>query len=131
MSGANMAKAKIVTKSGTTIDLEGTAEEIAALIEKFEGRTAPVDRPSKRSDGQKRKAVGLAKKQKQGPKGLVAELVDEGFFAKPRTFKELGDRLKEGGHYYPRTSLSPVMLALTKDRIIRRIKSGKHWTYVA
>ena len=74
-----MAKAHLTTKSGTTITIEGTQEEVASLIALFDGGAA---KPRVRLSKRRASVAG-----KSGPVDLISELIDGGFFKKP---KELG-----------------------------------------
>ncbi len=67
-----------------------------------------------------------------GPQGHVQELVDEGFFKKPKTITEVKAELENRGHHIPRTSLSGPLQVLCQRRILRRQKkktTGKKETY--
>lgn len=117
-----MAKAHITTKSGASITIEGTKEEVAGLIEQFGGGVA-------NSQGRSRKRR-TATKEKSGPVNLVSELIDGGFFKKPKELGSIKLALEEQGHYYPVTTLSPILLRLVRKRELRRIKDKKRWLYV-
>ena len=114
-----MAKSHITTKSGTKVIIEGTADEVVALVAKFEGgqEHEVKPRPSRASS-----KAGLA--------SLIAELIDGGFFRKPKELSAIKLALEEQGHFYPVTTLSPVMLRLVRKRSLRRIKDQKRWQYV-
>ena len=127
-----MAKATITTKEGLKITVEGTPEEVASVVQKLEGGSgggtgssnkisaaAPAARPKRVSTG------------KSGPADLIAELIDGGFFKKPQELGTIRLALQEQGHYYPVTTLSPIMLRFVRSRRIRRIKDKKRWQYVA
>ncbi len=68
--------------------------------------------------------------EKGGPNALIAELIDEGFFKKPKEFGAIKTALEKRGHYYSRTTLSPTLLGLVRARTLRRFKEKKHWVYV-
>jgi hypothetical protein len=61
---------------------------------------------------------------------LIAELIDGGFFKKPKELSAIRNALQEHGHHYPLTTLSPVMLRLVRRRELRRLKDKKRWVYV-
>ncbi len=61
---------------------------------------------------------------------LIADLIDGGFFKKPKELSAIKLALEEQGHYYPATSLSPNLLRLVRKRDLRRIKDKKRWQYV-
>jgi hypothetical protein len=118
-----MAKAHITTKNGTKITIEGTPEEIIAMTARFDGSTAVA---AKRAS----KAPARTSGAKAGPVGLVSELIDGGFFKKPKELSAIKTALEEQGHFYPITSLSGVLLRLVRKRDLRRIKDKKRWLYV-
>ena len=124
-----MAKANIALKNGTTVAIEGTAEEVAALLAKFsETQGGDVNRgqaPKKRRGAQK-----AAKPRKDGPTGLVGNLAEQGYFKAKRTISDIQKKLEEGGFIYPVTSISPVLTRMTKRRDLRRLKEEGVWKYV-
>jgi hypothetical protein len=117
-----MAKARITTKSGTEVTVEGTEDEVARLVALIDAdaHKVPKNRPTARRSGN----------GKTTPKGLIAELIGGGFFVKPRELGEVKAALEQRGHYYPVTSLSPLMLRLVRQKDLRRIKEKNRWTYV-
>ncbi len=120
-----MAKATITTKEGLKITVEGTPEEVVSLVQKLEGGGTP----SKKSAAPARTKTRTAS-AKSGPADLIAELIDGGFFKKPQELGAIRLALQEQGHYYPVTTLSPLMLRFVRNRRIRRIKDKKRWQYV-
>src|SRR4051812_9591335 len=123
-----MAKATLITKDGLKITVEGTPDEVAALVQKLEGGGGRDGSSSKRaaSSARPKKATTA----KSGPADLLAELIDGGFFKKPKELGAIRLALQEQGHYYPVTTLSPVLLRFVRTRRIRRIKDNKRWQYV-
>ena len=117
-----MAKAHLTTKSGTTITIEGTQEEVASLIALFDGGAA---KPRVRLSKRRASVAG-----KSGPVDLISELIDGGFFKKPKELGSIKLALEEQGHYYPVTTLSPILLRLVRKKELRRIKDKKRWLYV-
>ena len=119
----NKAKAHIITKNRTKITIEGTPREVATLVSqlKIGIQTAKT-------------TAGNAKKYKSKPKAtpinLISELIDGGFFKKPKELSAIKLALEEQGHYYPVTSLSPALLRLVRKHYLRRIKDKKRWLYV-
>ncbi len=119
-----MPKAVIAMKSGSTVTIEGSSEEVAALVSRLNG-------------GLDAGAVAVRSKPsaKQNAKptltGLIEELIADEFFSKPKELGAVKDALEDRGHFYPTTTLSPIMLRFVKRRELRRIKENKHWAYVA
>lgn len=117
-----MAKAHLTTIAGTKVTVEGTADEVVSLVRLLDG-SAPH---------QLKKASTSARRErsKAGPISLLSELIDGGFFKKPKELSAIKQALEEQGHFYPVTSLSPVVLRLVRKRQLRRIKDNKRWLYV-
>lgn len=118
-----MAKAHISIKDGAKVTIEGTSEEVAALLARFEAATST--RPKHEARSLTRKATARV-----GPVSLLSELIDGGFFKKPKKLSAIKLSLEEQGHFYPVTTLSPVLLRLVRKRQLRRIKDNKRWLYV-
>lgn len=114
-----MAKATISTASGATVVVEGTDDEVAALLARFEDTGPQSTQPAKR--------LG---KHRATPVGLISELIGEGYFSKPKELGAVKQALEERGHFYPVTHLSPVLLRMVKKKELRRLKQGKRWAYV-
>lgn len=118
-----MAKAHIKIKNGTTITIEGTPREVADLMERF--KEGPLRLAKKRSadkDSKRTEKVTLG--------DMISELIDGGFFKKPKGLGEVKMVLEEQGHFYPVTTLSPILLRQVRRRELRRIKNKKRWAYV-
>jgi hypothetical protein len=64
---------------------------------------------------------------RQGPKGHVEALIDDGFFKKQRTIAEVKAELANQGRHIALTSLSGPLQSLTQERRLRRqkIAAGK------
>jgi hypothetical protein len=115
-----LVKATIITKSGATVVIEGTHPEVAGLIARFEEGSSEVQ-----SRAAQRQIVS-----KPTPMKLLMELASDGFFAKPKELNAIRGALEEQGHFYPPTTLSPIMLRLVRRRELRRIKEKSRWLYV-
>ena len=92
-----MAKAQLTTTDGVKVTVEGTPDEVAALVAKLGGGT-----PSH----PKREVVARSRKSaaKAGPVSLITDLIDGGFFKKPKELSAIRLALEEQGHFYPATS---------------------------
>jgi hypothetical protein len=115
-----MAKAQIKLPDGTTVRLEGTPDEISAVID----RRRTMEERRGRSAEAKVKA-----RSKPQLSDLIANLVDGGFFKKPKDLAAIKIALEEMGHHYPVTTLSPTMLRQVRKRNLRRLKQDKRWVY--
>ncbi len=120
-----MAKAQLTTKAGTLVTIEGTTEEVANLIDLFDG--AGGTGKSKSPAAKQRKPSG---RSKDGLAGQLGELIKDGFFKKPKEFGAIKATLEQQGHYYARTALSPALIRSVRRRELRRLKDKKHWVYV-
>ncbi|HZT36051.1 MAG TPA: hypothetical protein VFA15_09030 [Nitrososphaera sp.] len=116
-----MPKAKVTTSTGATILIEGSTEEVAALVALIEGHTAS---PGSLPAGSK-KAQGV----NTSLSALISTLVEAGFFKQPKDLAAVKARLDEMGHVYPVTTLSPAMLRSVRSRTLRRLKQGGRWFY--
>lgn len=128
-----MPKASLILVNGTKVQIEGTADEVAALLNTYSN---PGTRP-KRTVSQKRKRggrpngkPGATKPKRKGPVGLIADLAKEEFFKTKRRLPEIQKKLEEQGHIYAQTSLSSAVLSLTKRKVLRRMEEAKGWIYV-
>jgi hypothetical protein len=117
-----MVKAHLTTKTGAKVTIEGSQEEVAKLIAQFDrGATKPERRSRTHRPG---------RVAESGPVNLISELIDGGFFKKPKELGAIKLALEEQGHYYPVTTLSPILLRLVRKKALRRIKDRKRWLYV-
>jgi hypothetical protein len=118
-----MATASVTLPGGAKVVIEGTQAEVADLLAKLQpGPTLVPRRPERSStkDSVKR----------EGPMRLILDLIDADFFKIPQELGAVRIALEAQGHFYPTTSLSPLMLRLVRGRQLRRIKSHKRWAYV-
>lgn len=127
-----MAKASLVLPDGTTVTIDGTAEEVGVLLSKFSeaSELTPVPKTKRKKAGSGTTTGMTSKKKKDGPTGLITELADEGYFKSKRTIGDIQKKLEERGHIYATTSISPCLTRLTKKRTLRRVKENKIWVYV-
>ncbi len=115
---STMAKAKITTKSGLVMQVDGTPAEIAAVLR---------DLKDERAAAPKRKRAVKAGVQLPD---LIGALVDGKFFNKPQDLAAVKTALGELGHHYPMTTLSGAMLRQVRRRNLRRMRQDKRWVYV-
>jgi hypothetical protein len=128
----SMAKAELKLPSGANVQIEGTPEEVKFLLSSF----APADSGQGSNHGQKKninsKKKDSKKIKKDGPMGLIKELVEENYFkGQKRSISDIQKKLEERGHIYAQTSLSPTLMRLVRSRNLRRIKEKKGWAYVS
>jgi hypothetical protein len=131
-----MPKASMVLADGTRVTIDGTTEEVAALLQHIaSGAPAPpgpVAAPRRRGKAAARGA-GKAVSRKisaKGPVGYIRELVEVDYFKTKRGLGDVQKKLEEGAHIYAVTHLSPAMTRLVRAKELRRIKEGGTWKYV-
>src|SRR5438552_10805627 len=112
-----MATVNLTLPNGTTVKIEGSAEEVAALLSKYSGSSIgdggdqpPVQRRSGRKGTSKSK-----RPRRKGPQVFIDELAKENYFKSKRTIGEVQKKLEEKGHIYGQESLSCPLLRLTRD----------------
>src|SRR5512140_205050 len=97
-----MAKANLVLPNGTTVAIEGTADEVAALLIRFSGTGTQSAAPAATKPVRKRKgskaAAGQKRVSRKGPQTLIEDLLSENFFKSKRTIGEIQKKLEEKGH---------------------------------
>lgn len=70
------------------------------------------------------------KKKRGGPQAYVEEMIEDGFFKKPKSISEVKAELANRGHHIPVTSLSGPMQKLCQKKVLRRQKpDGKTFSY--
>ena len=120
-----MVRAEINTASGMKIVVDGTSEEVNAVVayvKSREGGTAEKHAPRE-----------IEKKSRSGKKNLsdlILALRDEGFFDSPKNISEVKTALDEKAHFYPLPSVSTRLIRLVRRGEMGRVKSGSKWTYV-
>ena len=83
-----------------------------------------------RSSAAKKAGAKPNAKKRGGPQAYVEEMVDDGFFKKPKTISAVKAELENRGHHIPLTSLSGPMQKLCQRKILRRQKAdGKTFSY--
>jgi len=117
-----MATASVTLPGGAKVVIEGTQAEVADLLARLQSASPSAPQRSERSS--------TKAPVREGPMRLILDLIDADFFKVPQELGAVRIALEEQGHFYPTTSLSPLMLRLVRGRQLRRIKSQKRWAYV-
>lgn len=118
-----MATASITLPGGAKVVIEGTQTEVAELLARLQPAFPPaLARPEK--------SATKTPPKREGPMRLILDMIDADFFSVPQELGAVRNALETQGHFYPATSLSPLMLRLVRGKQLRRIKSHKRWTYV-
>lgn len=122
-----MAKSTITLPDGISVSISGTPTEISEVLSRLQGHAS---RPEKKL-AERTNESGSAKKRKGRAQitDLIANLIDGGFFKKPKDLAAVKMALEEMGHHYPVTTLSPTLLRQVRNRNLRRLKQDKRWMY--
>jgi hypothetical protein len=118
-----MPTASITMPSGAKVVIEGSQPEVADLLAIFQQGQIPQVKSRPRLQPRPTTRIG--------PLELLLGLIGDGFFKTPRDLGSVKRALEEQGHFYPTTTLSPLMLRLVRRKTLRRIKDAKRWTYVS
>lgn len=121
-----MAKAHLEMNNGAKVTIEGTADEVAALLARLKEDRDSFAPPRRQTTS---KASKNTRPEKPTPINLIGSLIDGGFFKKPKDLAAVKTALEGQGHYFPVTTLSPSLLRLVRKRQLRRIKDNKRWLY--
>lgn len=121
-----MAKATIKSRTGATITIEGSEQEVSAILSTFERSTA-VEHAKQRIA--KTKVVQRDQKKRSAASDLVIALKEDGFFQKPKGLGDISKALEEKGYIYPLTTLSGVVLGLVQRKLLGRKKVDGKWVY--
>jgi hypothetical protein len=97
---------------------------LAALLEKSEVGSNSGRHKAKKTASSSDSTAEKADRKIQGPKAYIRELVDEGFFSKPKSLPQVKAELENRGHHIAVTSLSGPLQALCQDKLLRRQKSS-------
>lgn len=130
-----MAKANVVLADGTKVTIDGTPEEVGALLDRISGgapqpSVGGSSKSTRRRRGKSTAKRSTGKTKPKGPADYIRELVAENYFKTKRGLGDVQKKLEEGAHIYPVTTLSPVLFRLVKARELRRIKEDGTWKYV-
>jgi hypothetical protein len=117
-----MAIAKIKTRVGTLITIEGGRDEIVEVVSLLKSFLLGGN-----SKQESRKIEKL--ERRDTATDLIMELREEGFFNQPKSLGEIVDILQEKGYVFKMTSLSGTMISLVKKRLLGRKKINKKWQY--
>ena len=117
-----MANAKITTADGISLELEGTPEEVSAVVERLQ-REAGKQQLTPAKPG--KKVVPSSTPAR------VLSLREEGFFDQQRSLGAIRDELQIHGWIYQLTALSGTVQTLVQKRELRRtlVSNGKKKVY--
>lgn len=131
-----MGELEIRLPSGGSALIKGTPAEIAEVLRLAGLSPTRVATPkvAGRSRGRKTEGhsgvSGPTRARKAGPRGVVEDLLAEGFFKSRRSLSDVRDELRRGGHMYKATDLSPAMIRLVRDKQLKRVRGEEgRWAY--
>src|SRR5262249_40712905 len=78
--------------------------------------------PAKKPKPKAAQGRSKTKAKATGPTGRIGDLIDDGFFNKPRNITEVKVELANRGHHIPITALSTPLQRLCKAKRLRRQK---------
>ena len=116
-----MANAKITMPGGVSVEIDGTPEEVASLLERLRADALRSAVPAETTQSSKIRGEIPA---------LISLLKSEEFFKTPRGLSDVRDKLAQIGHHYPVTTLSGAMQAQARSRNLRRFKQDGKYVYV-
>jgi hypothetical protein len=117
-----MATAKITIPGGISVEVDGTPEEVVAVL---------ADRKTKAPDFSSAVVLSRLPRIRKGEiAGLIESLKVEEFFRTPRGLSDIQKKLAELGHHYPVTTLSGAMQVQSQSRNLRRFKQDGRYVYV-
>jgi hypothetical protein len=118
-----MANAKITMPGGVTVDVDGSADEISAVLENLRRIHGGLASPAPKTAAAVSKGRGEISR-------LIECLKSEDFFRTPRGLRDIQKKFAEVGHHYPLTTLSGAMISQSRNRALRRFKEDGKYVYV-
>ncbi len=125
--GIRMPKATITTKTGTKIIIDGTPSEVKEMISHMAYIEGSPRKGAKWESARKSKQ---SKQKSNTATDIILSLSESGYFNKKRSLLDIKVALEEQGMIYPVTTLSSVLIALVRRRLLGRVKDNKKWCYV-
>lgn len=98
------------------------------LLSQASGKSSLSPSPKPHKEGKKSPGQ-RAKSKRGGPRAYIEEMIEDGFFKKPKTISDVRVELGNRGHHIPLTSLSGPLQALCKKRALRRQKTEGKGTF--
>lgn len=124
-----MPRAEITLPTGAKVVVEGSLEEIDALIKLYSadgGRTSERSTSRSSSSGTRSPRATRA----VGPVSLIRELREEGFFNRKQPLAAIVSRLGEQGHHYAPAAVAKALLRLARGKELGRLREQGVWVYV-
>ena len=133
-----MAKATIETKSGLKISIEGDSADITDIIENLQNREKRREERMEFFKKMREKDREMKEKRNSIAHGSHASITDilkktiyEGFFDKPKIFREVVNNLERQGIKVPSSTLHPLLSRLvTMKKLNRKRREDNLWEYI-
>lgn len=98
------------------------------VLEELLGGRTSTDRLSQKKAHTDRSAK-TTKSPRGGPINYIREMVEDGFFKKPKAITDVKVELENRGHHIPLTSLSCPLQKLCKEKQLRRQRNDGRFNY--
>jgi hypothetical protein len=105
---------------------------LESLFADGEARPGAAEGPKASPRRAAKKPTKASKPARGGPARYLSELIEEGFFNKPKTIAQVKGELENRGHHIPLSSLSGPLQKKCQQRELRRQKvkaAGKKETF--
>src|SRR6266436_4908922 len=113
-----MVKADLVLPDGTKVVIEGAADEVAGLLERFSASPkSGSGSASRKKPSQRSQTEGSSNRKKVAGAGpVVNKLAEENYFILKRTSGDVQKKLEERGHIFALSSISPALFRRSRKR---------------
>ncbi|HZE52569.1 MAG TPA: hypothetical protein VE111_04745 [Bradyrhizobium sp.] len=120
---AERAVASVKDPDLKRIAFQRVLDDLLGSSQPKENKVSIRKSPKVRTKGAERSA------SKTGPKAHIEELIEDGFFKKPKPISEVRTALENLGHHIPLTSLSGPLQKLCQQKQLRRQKLAESKSY--
>ena len=133
-----MTKAIIETKSGLKISIDGNSSDITDIIEDLQSREKRREERMEMFRRMREREKEIREKRNSIVHGTSASITDllkktikEGFFDKPKIFRDVIDHLEKQGIRVPSSTLHPLLSRLVvMSELKRNRREDNLWEYV-
>ncbi len=119
-----MARAKLRTRGGSEVVIEGDPNEVARIVSQLDGPVSQASIPASKKES--------GKSSKSKPKSFTDHILllkEEGFFNQPRDVSAVEARLEQDGQLCRKDSLRMSLIRLVRSRDLSRVKREGVWVY--
>jgi hypothetical protein len=109
--------------------------KIIKILESIEQRLLKIERivaeDNLEKSSVKPKSVAIKSKSYEGLSGGIQLLIDNNFFSKPKSMREVFEELKREGYFYSLQSVDTTLrkVFVMNRKKVARIMDGKIWKY--